>query len=300
MSFLTQGRTLAIGVAIILMVNAIALAGIAYNRSGSPDSRLHLSQRELSLPWQSDDENSGIALKLKWRVLGKFDSTNKNEWQQRLYGLIGNEPAWLDATKLRSLGFDVRPPVSTADDHQDYRPQPRREVLLVLELDGPTYQQSVAQAKIIVAKANASANANANVGVDVNPDVNAIAMSAGAEASKALIREEQENSRLFVVDAGLDTQVLRAKYPDRSHYAIVRGTVRPQWKHLTRQEQLLGNIDQLSIDTINVPVTFRRIFESAAGKRYINDGEPNAHPFEADVAFGKRFEPWIVKVSGQR
>lgn len=54
MNLLTRGRTLIAGIAIILVVNAIALGGVAYNRSGTPESTLHLSQRELSEPyvWQ--------------------------------------------------------------------------------------------------------------------------------------------------------------------------------------------------------------------------------------------------------
>ncbi len=42
--------TIAIGAALILVANGVALTGVAYNRSGEPDSRLNLSQRELGRP----------------------------------------------------------------------------------------------------------------------------------------------------------------------------------------------------------------------------------------------------------
>lgn len=40
-------RTLAAGVAVILLPNAIALTGVASNRRGEPESALHLTQREV-------------------------------------------------------------------------------------------------------------------------------------------------------------------------------------------------------------------------------------------------------------
>ena len=305
MNLLTPRRTFVAGVAIILIVNAIALGGVAYNRSGSPDSTLHLSQRELSLPYairgfdhlvtgRRDDEDSGIALTLEWRVPFQFANSDKNEWPQRL-----DDAVWLDVAKLNSLGFDVSPPASGLDDRQGYRPQPRRAVLVVLELDGPAYRQSLVQAALIVAHAKSNANANPNAGSNTNgiPD----ASNSVTEANKALIREEQENSRLFAVDAGLDAKELRAKYPDRSHYAIVHGTIRPQWTIEGGKKRLSARIDQLSANTINIPKAFRPIFESSTGHMRVGgDGQENTHPFVADVAFGKRFEPWIVNVNGKR
>jgi hypothetical protein len=277
MSFLTQGRTLVIGVAIILIVNAIALGGAAYNRSGSPDSTLHLSQRELSLPWRSDDENSGMALSLKWRVPAQVDA-NAVATSLGSYFAYGHDPAWLDAAKLKSLGFDVTLAKPEVEVRQDYRPLPRREVLLVLELDGPAYRQSLERMQRLVATS---------------------AKAPSPDAKTALRREAQEDSRLFIVDAGLDAQDLRAKYPDRSHYAIVRGTVRPQWTDVGAQRHLSGMIDQLSADTMHVPIDFRPFFVTKAGRAYSNTGAENSLPFTADVAFGKRFEPWIVGVSGK-
>ena len=66
----SRRRTLLAGIALILAVNAVALAGVAYNRSGEPDSVLRLTERELqaSYGWHGSAENSGAALTLRWRV----------------------------------------------------------------------------------------------------------------------------------------------------------------------------------------------------------------------------------------
>ena len=49
-----------------------------------------------------------------------------------------------------------------------------------------------------------------------------------------LVREENESSRLFVIDAGLDSAALRTKYPDRARYAIVQGVITSYSIHYTK------------------------------------------------------------------
>ena len=101
--------------------------------------------------------------------------------------------------------------------------------------------------------------------------------------------EEQENSRLFAVDAGLSQAELRAKYPDRSRYAIVRAQVRP-WSS-GAQGKIVGYIDDISVDSINVPYEYHALFERVRGQ------ESAQQHFEASVAFGQRLEPWMVGMS---
>ena len=99
--------------------------------------------------------------------------------------------------------------------------------------------------------------------------------------------EAGENSRLFAVDAGLDADALRAKYPDKAHYLITRGQLRPQIVTRDKQDRLSGYISALSISRINVPVAFQHALK--------HDERTNkTAPFEARVAYGQRLEPWIV------
>ncbi|MGH8649482.1 MAG: DUF4824 family protein, partial [Burkholderiales bacterium] len=57
-----RGRTLAAGIVLIALTNAIALGGVAWNRSGEPESVLKLTQRELSQPrgFGLDREEGGL------------------------------------------------------------------------------------------------------------------------------------------------------------------------------------------------------------------------------------------------
>ena len=271
----SRRRTLIAGISLILVVNAIALAGVAYNRSGAPDSTVQLSERELQAPgrWRSK-ENSGVALSLRWRVDGGTGA------QEAYYGY--GSAAWLDKAKLAALGFDVAQDQNPAG--RTFKQQRMKEVLLVLELDGPAYRQSLERAR---KKADDEEKLN-----EANPGNKEFAQRTKA-AKERLVREELENTRLFVIDAGLDAQALRAQYPDQAHYLIVRGQIRPQWVSRDKQERLTGSISAISISQINVPVEFQpALMQTEATNKSAR--------FKATVAYGKRLEPWIVALSEHR
>jgi len=98
-------KTLAAGAGLILLANAVALTGVYFNRSGEPESRMTLSQRELSMPWGwgMDKENSGLALGLNWRI--KDGSSVAYSFGGD--GFHGGTPEWLDEPRMKALGFDT-------------------------------------------------------------------------------------------------------------------------------------------------------------------------------------------------
>ena len=126
---LTWSRTLVAGIALIALTNAIALGGVAWNRSGEPESVLKLTQRELGQSYRSffDRESGGMEVSVRWRVVttGPYESFYPDH-----YGA----PEWLDREKLAALGFDVSRRPDARRRHQRLLP---REALVVLELDGP-------------------------------------------------------------------------------------------------------------------------------------------------------------------
>lgn len=265
------------GVALILLANLVALLGVKFNKSGSPDSTLRLSQRELQIPygWRLNNDNSGISLRLQWRYPGSLTE---------YYQYYNNDPAWLDKDKLASLGFGVSMPINTDRGRAAYEKQRSKPVYLVLEFDGAAYQQSIELAK----KA------------DMDDSRNKEGKNHKRNRPTALSQELNSNSRLFVVDAGLDREVLRAKYPDTSHYSIVHGQIKPNVVYnKEKQPMLSGYIRVVGTQSINVPLEFRNTFEpmqkGSQKSGYVADDE--RHHFEATVAFGRRLEPWIVAVS---
>lgn len=262
-------RLLAAGCALILLTNTVILAGAAYNRSGEPESRLRLTQRELrpDRPVQ-DKDNSGIELELDWRIApvlpDKDERYSTGRWET---------PAWLDREKMAKLGFDV---VKLARESESGRHDySSKEVLLVLELNGPPYQLTLQRAREYAGQAR--------VLLAGNPD-SAEFKARAKDAEENLKNELTTSSRLFVVDAGVDFQTLRAAYPDNTRYAIVRGLIRPG--DFGQGSRVSGCVTQLSAAHVNVPLIYRPVFDAL-------------RPFEVTLAFGRRLEPWIVNATGQ-
>jgi uncharacterized protein DUF4824 len=170
------------------------------------------------------------------------------------------------------LGFDV------ATVRRRVNRQSSKEVLLVMELDGPAYREALERTRRYTAHEQTLLEANAG---------SKEFEERAKNARRILESEERENSRLFAVDAGLDATALRAQYPDRAHYAIVRGQVQPMVFGSDKAARLRGYVERLSVSQINVPLQFRRVFE--------RESRPEQTlRFEVTIAYGKRFEPWIV------
>jgi hypothetical protein len=257
----------------IVLTNAAALGGAWWNRTGEAESRLALSQRELRPPWRgADRENSGLALALSWRVAVPGERGD-GRWRGSEFS-GGGAPDWLDKAKMERLGFDVSK-ASGAFRRNDRTLA--RGVLLVLELDGEAYQRSLEGARRQLAEEEAALAAM--------PDGNE-KKARLKNAADRLAREEKENSRLFVVDAGRDLAELRAGYPDRARYAIVRGQVRPSWSGERGDGPLRGYVSAVDIAGINVPYALRPLLSES----------PAPWKFTAGVAFGRRLEPWIAQL----
>ena len=277
-------NTVIAGLALIALTNAVALGGVAWNRSGEPDSVLKLTQRELSNPYTYgiDRESGALTLALTWRVL--LDDPNLGAYQ----GSWGS-PAWLNEAKLAELGFDVARAMKQDRTGGHYQRLLPREALFVLEFDGPTWPKAVEQARKHARKEAADAG-----GASAKPGQHDRAKAA----AEMLKREETTNSRLFAVDAGLDAAALRAKYPDRSRYAIVTGKVRAYRDG--KGDKLQGHIAEIHNARVNVPLELVPSIGSVPKRHRWTVGSPDGPAFEATIAFGKRFEPWLLGVASAK
>ena len=277
----SRRRTLAAGIGLIVLTNAIALGGVWWNRSAVPESALTLSERELGRPWRSLRlmENSGLALNLNWRVAGRETGELADG-----YAINGGSPEWLDGAKMASLGFAVdATPVN--GERWRYTRQLPREVVLVMELAGPVWQRALEKARDNAGRHVAAAAANVG---------NKQFAERAKRATDKLAREENSLSRLFVVDAGLDARLLREKYPDRNRFLLLRGIVRPS---LPSNEQGLsqatGYVSRIGNGQIHVPHALRAPLESLRAQGESGGGDH----FTATLAVGQRLEPWLVEVN---
>ena len=116
-------------------------------------------------------------------------------------------------------------------------------------------------------------------------------------------------SRLFSVDAGLDPESLRARYPDRGRYIIVPAQVRMQidWRPKSSGEKSMrsvsGRVEQILVDQLHVPRILNRGLQTLPvrariqpGYTYYNPEAPARIRYQVQVAFGQRLEPWVLGI----
>ena len=269
------------GLGIIILTNAVALAGVAYNRSGEPAARVTLDERELKLPyyWGRKRENSGLALTLEWRINSGSDDEHYNSSRYL-------PSPWLDQTKLAALGFPIVDAAATAENRRRFNQSLPQEVFLVLEYNGPAYQAVLARRQTITKQRQALA--------DRNPDNEELAEGA-KDSQERLQHEQRKASRLFVIDAGLDTQTLRQRYPDTARNIVLRGTVRARVNQQDDDQWVVqGLVEEIAVTRVNIPREYRSVFEpfmiNNAGNR---DRDPS---YQVTLAYGKRLEPWVEEV----
>ncbi len=265
----SRSHTWMAGLAIILLTNAVALGSVAWNRSAEVADIISLTERELSMPyrWGLNRENSGISLRIRVRS--------------------DHSPGWLGKEKLVELGFPAIGTVATSESRRQLRRLPR-EAFVVLEQDGPAWRRKLAKQKALYAKKQGLARRN--------PDSQKLLREA-ERVKKNLMTERTAKSRLFMVDVGTDYSSLRRRYPDKTQYLIARGLV----KAVTRRSKdgtwsVQGRLSGLSVRHINIPLAHREIFDKLkpVGRGRNRHNQPPR--FSATLAYGKRYEPWVVAV----
>ncbi len=275
-----RGRWLLVAaLSVVALANVAALAGAAYNRGGTPESTLDLSERELGMGLGSGDaEDSALAVRLEYLVANGADLDSP-----ALPSIVG----WLDAAKLAELGIRGPRPRPASVRYPMPWASASHEVLLVLEFDGPAYRQAVENA----CAPHAAEAAMAAAGVSPRPDRSEVAARLAELGARRCTQARERDSRLFVVDAGRDPTALRARYPDRAHYAIARGMIEVSSRLEGGVAQVSARVGRLQATTIHVPRSLRAVFETASA----GDRGRQAGRTAAQLAFGRRLEPWLLE-----
>ena len=263
---LSSSGLIIIAFSLLVITNIIVLLGVNVNRSGELTSKVTLTERELRLPYGSNRENSGIALRMVYRVL--------NSDENKTYSYY-NTPAWLNSEKLTALGFDLDMYVNAK--------YPKiaipKEVLLVLENDGEVYKRSLQHVNDVFLEHQQQFNAN---------PMDQRLKSRYDMAKLDLQRESLSASRLFVIDTGLDYEALRRQYSDKSKFLIVKGVVK--LRHNKNIKRIYGYIKELSIQKIHVPLEHK---ETVSGLEYNSDNGPR---YSTVIYYGSQYEPWIASI----
>jgi hypothetical protein len=261
---------------LVLAVNVVVLAGVAWNRSGEPEARLLLSERELQserYDWLGRSENSGRSLQLRWRIKGQT---------HELFSLWGGSwrGPWLERDQLSDIGFTDSE--LAIDPQRRFRVVPARQAWVAFELDGPAYAAARELSKSELEAAQAASLA-ARGDRDTSEQLQ--------EAQRNWTQERTRASRLFAIDVDRDHDALRSRYSDRSRYLIVRASIEVGFSGGGQSpERVYGYIDRLHLADVHVPRDWHREVDEVAR---MHEGLSPAVGFEAVVVFGRRLEPWI-------
>ena len=107
----TPGHTLAAGVALIVLTNAVALGGVWWNRSPPAESTVTLSERELGLPWRSV-RTAGKQRAGAEPALARHRLRSSGADVVSPYAFNGGTPEWLDGERAAGARLrSRRPPV---------------------------------------------------------------------------------------------------------------------------------------------------------------------------------------------
>lgn len=262
--------------ALILLVNAIVIAGVSYNRSGEPDAVVMLTERELHL--QKDiKESSGVSLQIALH-------SDYDRW---------SEPSpWFDRKKLEEIGFDCTSPIDAKEASRRYDRMLPRRTYVVLELEGKSWENWQAREEEKIKELEAQ-------------------VVSGQEKQKKLDDKLKHHrwkldsgSRLFTIDVGNDAAALRKRYPDRTKYIITSARVRlrliPRDEKTGRKAVLSGYVDLILTNAIHVPLDRQGVLGALKSDvryfYYDAQKEPFTPRYRVRLNYGRRYEPWLAEV----
>ncbi|MFT7823311.1 MAG: DUF4824 family protein [Sulfurimonas sp.] len=211
----------------------------------------------------------------------------KNRVHYRGYG----SPEWLTAEKLETLGYPIDK--IKREENRSYGYHTTKECFIVLEYDGDAYQEALKRAEVHLEEKKQA--------LEDTPE-NALLKRDYTMAQNRLKNKKKFEPRLYAIDAGNDAVILRERYPDRSKYIIAKGIIDAFYN--VKQKKIYGNFFSMSISNIHVPLEFRKILEPIMERKQSNMKKDRTYPmimqhaprFKATIAYGKRFEPWIVSI----
>ena len=257
-------KHLLIGLTILIGTNVAALGGVAYNRIGEATAQLTLTERELSLPYNSGDqkENSGISLSINWRTPIRSDTT---------YYSYNSQDIKITKDELLALGFERL-------DNKYNSWVESRELYWALEFDGALYDAELKKAEL---KYQTSLTTYQEQKNDTND-------RDRKETLRRLENEKKTNSRLFFIEASVDYDTLEAKFYGQHNILIVKGLAKPYYNNKHKNYSLL--LKHLSVSNIMVPLKYAEIFSRLDSSYNIDAVLPR---YTVDIKWGSRLEPWV-------
>ena len=279
---------------LVVVVDAIVLAGVAWNRRGEPEASLVLTERELPIGY-IDKEDTGLWLRLD--LAGSSYRWLKDE-DEKL-------PDWSSPERLARLGFDVGVPVADSKAEVFYSKALPLQRYAVLEFEGDSWRRWLARKERAIEDLKRKVERGEERPTEVE------------DAQDRLEYARMRESRLFIIDVDRDPAELRRRYPDRSRHivagAIVGLAFRKPWNPETKKDGdpfLEAYVTELLVNELHVPRRLRPHLDAVrrqdqAHQEALRRGDnvareaqdsPRGPRYEVTLAYGRRHEPWVTDV----
>jgi len=260
-------KYLLIGLFILIGTNIVVLSGVAFNRMGTATSHLMLTERELTLPYNTgaQKENSGISLAINWRTPTGAD--------ERYYPYSSRDIK-ITKDELLTLGFEQ---VEAKDNYWIES----KEIFWALEFNGALHKAEIEKAIVRYQSALAIFQEKPN-------DTNS---RKKTEYKESLVKEKTTNSRLIFVEASAHYESLAAKFSDQQNILIVKGLAKPYYNRHDKVYSL--KLRQLSVQNIMIPLEYAQVLSTL---KRLDRRDSTLPRYAVDIFWGSRLEPWVVGV----
>ena len=261
-------RYLTLGLLILILTNIMLFVGVWINRTGLATSELVLTERELSLPYLnvSQQEDSGLALQIKWRVpIQGTDPSHRYNYQRYID---------ITETELVSLGFEPKRSIQRSNVL-------KKELYWALEFDGELYQK---QLSIIEDHYQIF---SATFTKDSDKEQHRLKI----RLEERLDEEKIQSSLLFLLETAQNSEELIEKYINQKNILIVKGQARPTYDQKT-------NAFRLHLHTLSNPdiMLTREQMLLLKELKPVDTNVVNKPRYTVDVKWGSRFEPWVTSL----
>jgi hypothetical protein len=253
------------GLTILIGANLVVLGGVAHNRSSEATSHLILTERELTLPYNSgmQKENSGISLSINWRTssIGEKD-----------YSFYNSNSLKLSKDELSTLGFEE------IDKQKNHWSQPL-ELYWAFEFDGALHHTEIEKAAAKYQEALLAFEGQENEE----------SKHKEKQSRDNLAREKTSNSRLFFIEASANYDLLATKFSGQKNILIVKGLTK--YSYNTNSKNYSLHLNNLSVANIMVPLEYTGIF---SGLSYATSQDIQPPRYTVSIKWGARLEPWVI------
>ncbi len=269
------GTLLWLAVGCILLVNAFILGKVYVNRS-AVTAELSLSERELQLPYNYGlaKEDSSVRLSLRWSTPSTEPiGVDMDNWRWQY-----NHQLQLSAAHFASFQFP--------DCTRKTSLRQKRRAWVLVEFNGQSYADYVAQVEqyhqLVMGLVPAA-----------NTDLEEDALARKRkEATEFLASATGSSSRLYVIDAAAERELLMAAQHERAtttkgQLLIVPAELRAGYYRCDKAEKRTTEvvIDKLAVDSFYIPKQAAQGFSPVGATK-----------FNAEIRYGRLYEPWVNRL----